>query len=51
MAKLRANPKVDMMIWFLLKDETRVGSGWQSGLFFANGSRKFSREVFERLVP
>ena len=32
--KLVANPKVDMMIWFLLRDEARVGAGWQSGLFF-----------------
>ena len=30
--KLKANPKVDMMIWFLLRDETRgVAGGWQSG--------------------
>ena len=50
-AKLRASPKVDMMIWFLLKDETRVGSGWQSGLFYSDGTRKAAREIFERLVP
>ena len=49
--KLAANPKVDMMIWFLLKDESRVGSGWQSGLFTAAGARKPAREIFERLVP
>jgi hypothetical protein len=49
--KLAKNPKVDMMIWFLLKDEARVGAGWQSGLFFATGVRKPSRETFERLVP
>ena len=47
--KLSANPKVDMMIWFLLKDESRVGAGWQSGLFFASGTRKPSRDVFARL--
>ena len=49
--KLVANPKVDMMIWFLLRDETRIGAGWQSGLYYASGSRKPAREIFERLVP
>src|SRR6185503_15771201 len=49
-AKLVANPKVDMMIWFLLKDESRIGAGWQSGLFYIDGTRKLSREVFERLA-
>lgn len=49
--KLSANPKVDMMIWFLLRDERRVGAGWQSGLYTAAGARKPSREIFERLVP
>jgi hypothetical protein len=48
--KLKANPKVDMMIWFLLKDETRgVSEGWQSGVYTASGVRKPSRETFERL--
>jgi len=47
--KLAASPKVDMMIWFLLKDEARVGAGWQSGLFFVDGTRKPSRDVFARL--
>ncbi len=47
--KLRANPRVDMMIWFLLRDEVRVRSGWQSGLYTARGARKQAREVFERL--
>ncbi len=49
--KLAANTKVDMMIWFLLRDEARVGAGWQSGLFTAAGARKPSREIFERLAP
>ena len=48
--KLALNPKVDMMIWFLLKDEARIGAGWQSGLFYVDGTRKPSREVFERLA-
>jgi hypothetical protein len=49
-AKLALNPKVDMMIWFLLKDEARIGSGWQSGLYYLNGSAKPSRAVFEQLT-
>jgi hypothetical protein len=44
----RRNPRIDMMIWFLLKDEQRL-SGWQSGLFTASGRRKPSWGVFRRL--
>ncbi len=47
--QLRANPRVDLMIWFLLRDEVRVASGWQSGLYTARGARKEAREIFERL--
>lgn len=50
-AKLVANPRVDMMIWFLLRDEARVGAGWQSGLYTVSGARKPAREIFERLAP
>lgn len=50
-AKLAANPRVDMMIWFLLRDEARIAAGWQSGLYTASGARKPAREIFERLVP
>ena len=48
--KLALNPQVDMLIWFLFKDEARIGAGWQSGLFYIDGTRKPSREVFERLA-
>jgi len=47
-AKLKANPKVDMFIWFLLRDEVSL-SGWQSGLYTASGKRKDGRESFEQL--
>ena len=30
-AMARKNPRIDMMLWFLLRDEPRLG-GWQSGL-------------------
>ena len=48
--KLAANPRVDMMVWFLLRDEARVEAGWQSGLYTVGGARKPSREIFERLA-
>ena len=35
----RANPRIDMMLWFLLRDEVDVGR-WQSGLISASGQRK-----------
>jgi Glycosyl hydrolase catalytic core len=42
------NPRVDMMIWFLVKDESRLG-GWQSGFFTAKGQRKPAYTAFRRL--
>ena len=47
--KLAASPRVDMIIWFLLQGRGTGRGGWQSGLFIAGGSRKPSREIFERL--
>jgi hypothetical protein len=44
----RRNPRIDMMMWFLLKDEGRI-SGWQSGLYTAAGRRKPSWRAFQRL--
>ena len=49
--KLVASPTVDMMIWFLLRDEARDGSGWQSGLIYAGGMKKPSYNTFRNLVP
>jgi hypothetical protein len=47
--KLKASPKVDMMIWFLLKDEERIGSGWQSGLIYLSGVSKPARAAYASL--
>ncbi len=47
--KLRANPKVDMFIWFLMRDEARPG-GWQSGVVSASGRRKPSYATFAGLL-
>jgi hypothetical protein len=45
----RANPRIDMMIWFLVKDEARIGNGWQSGLYTSSGRRKPSWQAFRRM--
>jgi hypothetical protein len=44
----RRNPRITMMLWFLLKDEGRLG-GWQSGLFTAGGKKKPAYDAFRRL--
>jgi len=44
----RKNPRVDMMIWFLVKDESRL-AGWQSGFFTTAGKRKPSYYTFRAL--
>jgi hypothetical protein len=46
----KANPRIDMMIWFLLRDEPRIGNGWQSGLLTASGAKKPAFTAFQRLV-
>jgi len=44
----RRNPRVTMMLWFLLRDEGRLG-GWQSGLFTIGGKKKPAYNAFRRL--
>src|SRR5207302_9878252 len=44
----RKNPRIDLMLWFLLKDEP-ILSGWQSGLMTAGGRRKPAFNAFLRL--
>jgi hypothetical protein len=44
----RKNPRIQMMIWFLLKDEP-ILSGWQSGLMTASGLKKPSFAAFAGL--
>jgi hypothetical protein len=48
-AMARKNPRIDMMLWFLLRDEPKLG-GWQSGLMTRTGKKKPSFNVF-RLLP
>jgi Glycosyl hydrolase catalytic core len=45
----RANPRIDMMLWFLLRDDTNI-NGWQSGLITAGGQKKPSFAAFERMA-
>jgi Glycosyl hydrolase catalytic core len=47
----RSNPRIDMMLWFLLRDQPRRGSfdGWQSGLTSLNGARKPAFRAFQQV--
>lgn len=45
----RRNPRIDMLLWFLVRDEARA-AGWQSGLVSAGGRRKPSFQEFQRLA-
>jgi hypothetical protein len=45
----RGNPRVDMMLWFLLKDDTNI-NGWQSGLITASGKKKPSFVAFQQMA-
>jgi hypothetical protein len=43
----RKNPRIDMFLWFLLKDEPNFG-GWQSGLLTYRGAKKPAFAAFIR---
>jgi Glycosyl hydrolase catalytic core len=44
----RKNPRIGMMLWFLLRDESRL-AGWQSGLMTVGGKHKPAYNAFRRL--
>ena len=44
----RKNPRIDMMLWFMIRDEPNLG-GWQSGLETVGNKRKPSWGVFRSL--
>jgi hypothetical protein len=46
---VRANPRIDMMLWFMLRDDPNV-NGWQSGLITAGGKQKPSFAAFESMA-
>jgi hypothetical protein len=45
----RKNTRIDMMLWFLLRDEPSL-AGWQSGLITATGKKKPAFVAFQRLL-
>ena len=45
----RRTPQVQMMIWFMLRDDTNLNIGWQSGLLTAKGKKKPAFNAFRRL--
>jgi hypothetical protein len=47
MGMARRNRRIDMFIWFLIRDEGRL-SGWQSGLVTRRGARKPAFRAFQR---
>jgi len=47
-ALARKNRRIDMMLWFLVKDEPNIG-GWQSGLETVTGKKKPSWNAFSTL--
>jgi Glycosyl hydrolase catalytic core len=44
----KANPRIDLFTWFLLKDNPSIG-GWQSGLETIDGKKKPSYDAFASL--
>jgi hypothetical protein len=45
-ARARKTRRVDMFLWFLIRDERRL-SGWQSGVITASGKRKPAFRAFQ----
>jgi hypothetical protein len=45
----RKNPRIDMMLWFLLKDEPTL-AGWQSGLLTSAGVKKPAYTAFMKMA-
>ena len=50
-AIVRKNPRIDMMLWFLLRDQpqTRAFDGWQGGLVTKGGARKPAFQAFRQV--
>jgi hypothetical protein len=46
----RRNPRIDMMLWFLLRDDPNP-NGWQSGLMTVRWAKKPSFTAFQHLRP
>jgi hypothetical protein len=46
----RRNPRIDMFLWFLIRDDPHIVTGWQSGLETVGGRKKPSWSVFRSLA-
>jgi hypothetical protein len=44
----RKNPRIDLMLWFLVRDQPAIG-GWQSGLETVRGRKKPAWTAFRKL--
>jgi hypothetical protein len=44
----RANPRIDMLLWFLVRDQPQI-TGWQSGLETVTNVKKPAWSVFRNL--
>jgi len=44
----RKNPRIQLMLWFLLRDEPNI-AGWQSGLETVTGQKKPAYSAFQKL--
>jgi hypothetical protein len=45
----KRHPRIDMFLWFMLKDDTNIPIGWQSGVMTARWAKKPSFNVFRAL--
>ena len=45
----KRHPRIDMFLWFMLRDDRNLSLGWQSGLMTAGGSRKPAFNTFRSL--
>ncbi len=45
----KRHPRIDMFLWFMLKDDTNIPVGWQSGLMTSRWARKPSFNAFRAL--
>jgi hypothetical protein len=48
-AMARKNPRIDMLLWFLIKDDSSLG-GWQSGLETTTGKHKPAWNAFVKVA-
>jgi hypothetical protein len=47
--KAKKHPRIDMFTWFMLKDDTNIPVGWQSGLMTSRWLKKPSYATFKAL--